>query len=144
MGLCQKLVIVTFIGGVIMFGVGISYLPEGPTQAPHGMTAEEYTSYRTSIIVNSTSFKIAMSGVGLCALCIVYLCLPHCYTSFRENYEYVMPSRRVIPEPLKEIVIPPEKHLRPILKVTPQLTSQPPPSSSPPAQLVPQIEFIKA
>jgi len=144
MGLCEKLVILTFLGGVIMFGVGMAYLPEGPAQAPYGMTAEEYSSYKSSIIVNSSPFKIAMSGIGLCTFCILYLSLPQCYSSCRENYEYFMPSKRVIPEPLKEIVVPPEKHLRPILKVTPQLTSQPAPSSSPPAQLVPQIAFIKA
>lgn len=136
MGLCEKFVILTFLGGVVMFGVGIGYLPEGPAQAPYGMTAEEYSTYRNSIIVNSTPFKIAMSGIGVCCLCLCYLCLPQCYSCCRENYDYLIPSKRVIPEPLKEIVIPREKHLRPILKVTPQFTSQPAPSSSPPAQLV--------
>ena len=154
-----RAIITIFTAGLVTFGVGMCYLPEPPPRAPEGMTAGEYSDYRTSFVVNSIPFKVVISGAGVCLLVLLYICIPRCYSEWQENYggvlpvTYIAPVARVAPlgrvapvgsvAPVGRVAsltapneVQLEKHVRPILKVTPQLSSQEAPSSSPPAQLV--------
>jgi len=122
-------ILIAFGIGLGLFIGGIFYLPQPNNVVPEGITVEEYSKYQTSVVVNSTPFKIAMTGMSICVLVIVYLCIPHCYDAC---------GTRIQPEVLPQIQRRESiKHLKPILKITPPIVPLPPPlSSSPPAQLV--------
>jgi len=124
-------ILIAFGIGLGLFIGGIFYLPQPNNVVPEGITVEEYSKYQTSVVVNSTPFKIAMTGMSIYVLVIVYLCIPHCYDACGNRIQpEILPQ--IIPQRRESI-----KHLKPILKITPPIVPLPPPlSSSPPAQLV--------
>lgn len=118
--------------GLGLFVGGIFYLPQPNNVVPEGITVEEYSKYQTSIVIASTAFKIAMTGVSICVSVIIYLCIPHIYDACHPH--------RIQPEVLPQIQRRESiQHLKPILKITPPLAPLPPLSSSPPAQLVASV-----
>lgn len=119
--------------GLGLFVGGIFYLPQPNNVVPEGITVEEYSKYQTSIVITSTPFKVAMTGVAICISVIIYLCIPHIYDACHPHR--IQPE--VLPEPPRRESI---KHLKPILKITPPIVPLAPPlSSSPPAQLIASV-----
>jgi hypothetical protein len=133
-----KIIALIGLANIIMICVASSYIPSTGGTVPQDMELATFQAQQQQMVYASIPFKITMGGLGGGIVIIVCLIIRGCIISRREeriyrtsvNLKPALKVRRtaILPEPVPHVVIP-VTELREAVK--------PPPSISPPAQLVP-------
>ena len=145
MDLKNKILVVLSISSLISTVVSSHYIPPSGGNIPPNETAEEYNNRQREFIYASIPFKLTMTGLVLTVA--LFILLAYRYNKIEGHSEEVRWRAEAIPKSILKVsrsqVVPIVEDPRPEVRTSPQLASLPPPSSSPPIQLVPRGPVIQ-
>ena len=71
--LYRRILFVGFIGGIIICIAGIAVMPPTGGTIPLNQTVEQYQQEQRTAILNSSGFKLAMTGLAIATLTLILL-----------------------------------------------------------------------
>ena len=94
--LCVFLMVIV---GIIIFTVSFSYIPSQGGTIPPGVDPDEYKKQQQQVALHSDAFKVAMGGLCLTLLTMVYI-------AFRQREAVVEPKPKSILKVTRFAILP--------------------------------------